>query len=133
MSRKGVTMKVYLIRRFETKAILGIFWSANLENLWWELDEIGEPCQYEYTILDCGWIAFEEEEPTPVNADTLSAEAREALDDNWFSWAGAGYSDTLSEAIHQPDRRKWRRFPHATEPGSGVHRLVRHASERADA
>lgn len=119
-------MKVYLIRRIETKGVLGIYWANSISALWDTIDEVGDPGIYEYTVLrDAGGLFFPDEEPVIADYDNDDENA----DDADISWAEAVPSECFSEAIFFQDRYKWIAMPHTDEPGGMVHeafvRLVR--------
>ena len=55
-------MSVYLVRRIETKGVLGIFWGSPAD-VWDAVDELGDPSAYEAARLRPGAIYARDEEP----------------------------------------------------------------------
>ena len=105
-------MNIYLVRRAETKAILGVYWSESLYNLWWTIDELGEPSIYEAAELcEPGAIHFPGQEPVAVQSN-LCGDDEENAD---FTFAGAEPSQNLLASIHQQSALEWAALPDARE------------------
>jgi hypothetical protein len=118
-------MKVYLIRNFRSKAIIGIYWSRSLNDLWWEVDGLADPSAYEYVTMPHGSLHFAGEEPIVEQVPDTDDEA--VLDD--FSpkplpWNNATPSENLWSALHNAETMKWSRFPYSDQPGGGIHQVI---------
>lgn len=120
-------MKIYLIRRAGTSNILGLFWAVAKLDLWWAVDEWGDPADYEYLELkNPGSLAFPEDEPTAHQWGSAKAGDDEAdVDLPEFSWQGAAHSELFIPAIYNMADFAWKRLPHANKPGGGVHELCK--------
>lgn len=117
-------MKIYLVRNFETKGVLGVFWAASALDLWWTIDENADPGEYEYTVVrKPGGIVFPEDEPDAAQWN----EYREGANPPEFSWGEATTTENLDEVLHFQSDQRWRKIPYADEEGGGVHDLINRA------
>lgn len=122
-------MNVYLVRNFETKSLLGLYWANNSKDLWWEIDAVTDPCRYEYTSLNQGSLHFSDEEPIPEQApagDVVTDDFQPAQ----IPWGDATPSDQLWSAIHDSADHKWKKLPFADEPGGGTFEVIKEVQRK---
>ena len=83
-------MNVYLVRFAGTTKISGIFWASNIHDLFWTVDEMGDPGAFEFTKLTMsGGIWNEENEEQAIAAVQLD-------DPSW------GEDDDEGKPTHSP-------------------------------
>jgi hypothetical protein len=120
-------MRVFLVRNFHTKHLLGLFWAATRNDLWWEVDGHIDPSDYEYAPLSHGGLYFYDKEPVLEQVpsdDTIDQGALEEWEPKPIPWHKATPSELLWGALHSNAGFRFRRFPYADAPGGGVRQLV---------
>jgi len=126
-------VKVFLVRNFHDKRLLGLFWAQNNMDLWWEVDGSSDPSNYEYASIRHGGLYFAGTEPVLDQAPEPDLTDPGALDE-WapktIPWQKATPSEHLWRALHSNSDLAWRRFPYADQPGGGVHEVISACAKR---
>lgn len=107
-------MATYVVRNRETKAVLGLVAAPTLADLWNSVDEVADPCLYEWARITHGGLLFPRQEYGPFDDDHPS----EPLD--------VSADDHLSMFLIEK-RRKWTALDRADEGEGMIARHVRAA------
>lgn len=129
-------MPAYLVREAGTTIVCGIFWADNLKDLWWAVDEMGDPAEFEYFRLRAGGLYS----PRPLGEGWRVKQSHSGQDDetdhkewpgNRFPFDGFEMSEELADIVTRMEQAVWRRFPFADKPGGGIDQIVRQARGRS--
>lgn len=109
-------MNTYLLRFANTTKISGIFWANSIHELFWAVDEMGDPGAFEYaTISMSGGIWNDTNEDDSAEAIQYNATSGVADDDPGILFSHfTSVSDSVSDVIWKQSTKKWKTFG---EPG----------------
>lgn len=104
-------MKVYLVREAGTTKVHGIFWADSIHDLFWAVDEMADPCVFEYAKLNRPsgiWT------PKPMDEVEASSQFKDTPDDEDFEGFGLESfdqeGDHLMDAVFDQGQLRWRTF-----------------------
>lgn len=115
-------MIVVHVREIESKAYAGIFWAANHDQLWWLVDQVGDPADYEWCRAKHGGIVLDDEVSTEeFRSKNLSDETADD-DEGPFRNFGVRFDEYSADDLREG---KWKPFDFATQGHGGIAQLAR--------
>ncbi len=127
-----MTVRLFAVRTFEGHEITGLFLAHNLEELWWQVDSVTDPCDCEYTPIDnSGWISWPNSgakvvgEKQPDIDDDGNDASDGFFDGTQLDWEGSFHDALFPYAFDR--EKKWKRLPYADQPGGGLYGIFRDA------
>lgn len=126
-------MIVAMVRRAETKKLLGIFWAQSLADLWWDVDAHGDPSGYEYLRMGNQGALIDYEEQ--IDSGVYSAAQQQGEDALPPPRLCCAPDEDAEQRLVDAERiksgsRRWKTFDFADGPKGGVTDLVRKAKKR---
>lgn len=109
-------MIVIHVRHIETKCYAGIFWADTHADLWWLVDQLGDPADYEWCRAKHGGVEVAEEMTT-----TSFEWSGDEEDDGAFRAFKVCFDEYSSNDFR---KAKWKPFDLATEGNGGIAQLM---------
>lgn len=124
------------VREIETKQFTGFFWAQNHDELWWSVDQYGDPSDYEYCTVDKrgGCIVLSDDENTDVwmkdDTTTLDESDEEDDDDEGpFRSFRASFDESAIDGLDKSKGKNWKRFDFADVGHGGIAQIRRDVEE----
>jgi hypothetical protein len=129
-----VEMIIVYVREIETKQFTGLFWAPNHDELWWLVDQYGDPSGFEYCKVDKrgGSIVLSDNENTDVwmkdddkPFDENHVENDDEDDEGPFRSFSASFDEYAISSLEKSKKMNWKRFDFADVGHGGVAQIFR--------
>lgn len=121
-------MIVVYVRHIETKTLSGIFWASNHDNLWWVVDQIGDPPAFEYRSVETRGGGMEV--LSDINTDIWErGDYKVSEDPSKFETRSFTVLFDEYATNHLTKKGTWRRFDFADTGHGGIAQLKRQKEE----